>query len=104
MSTQEYNLMGKSQFLLLNPNIVRAHDEAVGMIGVQKVRISIRARRINSLHLKAGYMTDASFLSRNLLTRTAGPYMTMCILRFANPFLALGSLFLFYTYCNSALR
>ena len=76
MSTQEYNLMGKSQFLLLNPNIVRAHDEAVGMIGVQKVRISIRARRINSLHLKAGYMTDASFLSRNLLTRTAGPYMT----------------------------
>jgi hypothetical protein len=46
------------------------------MIGVQKVRISIRARRFDSLHKEAGYMTDAYSLSKNLLTRTAGPYMT----------------------------
>lgn len=79
MSTQEYNLMGKSQFLLLNPRGVRAHFEAVSMIGVQKVRISIRAKRFNSLYLKAGYMTDALSLSNNLLIRTAGPYMTPCV-------------------------
>jgi hypothetical protein len=68
--------MGKSQFLLLNPIGVRAHKEAVGMIGVQKVRISIRARGNISLHIKAGYMTDALFSSKKLLTHTDGPYMT----------------------------
>ena len=65
MSTQEYTLMGKSQFLLLNPSCVRAHTEAVRMIGVQKVRISIRARRSYYLLIKAGYMTDAYSLSKN---------------------------------------
>ena len=69
--------MGKSQFLLLNPNGVRAQLEAVAMIGVQKVRISIRARRFNLLHKKAGYMTDALFSSKKLLTHTDGPYMTV---------------------------
>ena len=59
--------MGKSQFLLLNPNGVRAQLEAVSMIGIQKVRISIRARRFNSLHRKAGYMTDALFSSKKTL-------------------------------------
>jgi hypothetical protein len=54
--------MGQSQFLLLNPSVVRAHKEAVGMIGVQKVRISIRARRYYTLHQQAGYMTDAFHL------------------------------------------
>jgi len=68
--------MGKSQFLLLNPQVVRALKEAVAMIGVQKVRISIRARRFNPLHTKAGYMTDALFSSNKLLTHTDGPYMT----------------------------
>ena len=62
MSTREDNLMGKSQFLLLNPNTVRAHIEAVAMIGIWKVRISIRARRNHSFHNEAGYMTDALFL------------------------------------------
>ena len=59
--------MGQSQFLLLNPTTVRAHLEAVGMIGVQKVRISIRARRLNALQKKAGYMTDALFSSKKTL-------------------------------------
>ena len=76
MSTKEYILMGKSQFLLLNPAVVRALQEAVGMIGVQKVRISIRARRNYPLHTKAGYMTDALLSSKKLLTHTDGPYMT----------------------------
>ena len=75
MSTREDNLMGKSQFLLLNPNSVRAHREAVAMIGIWKVRISIRARRNNSFHNEAGYMTDALFLSYFFLLFTAGPYM-----------------------------
>lgn len=59
--------MGKSQFLLLNPQVVRAHDEAGRMIGVQEVRISIRARRFDSLHQEAGYMTDAYSLSKKSL-------------------------------------
>jgi len=37
------------------------------MIGVQKVRISIRARRLNALQKKAGYMTDALFSSKKTL-------------------------------------
>ena len=81
MSTQEYDLMGKSQFLLLNPIRVRALYKADNLIGVQKVRISIRARRNDSFHLKAGYMTEALFLIKNLLTRTAGPYMTRMLIR-----------------------
>lgn len=67
MSTREYNLMGKSQFLLLNPNGVKALKEAVGMIGIQKDRISIRARRNHFLHQQAGYMTDALFLFKKTL-------------------------------------
>lgn len=67
MSTKESNLMGKSQFLLLNPTKVRAHREAVEVIGVQRVRISIRARKVNSIHKKAGYMTDALFSSNKSL-------------------------------------
>jgi len=59
--------MGKSQFLLLNPARARAHEEAVEVIGVQKVRISIRARRNKILHLEAGYMTDALFSSNKSL-------------------------------------
>lgn len=77
MSTKEYNLMGKSQFLLLNPISVRALKEVARMIGVQKVRISIRARRNDILHSEAGYMTDALFSSKKLLTHTDGPYMTL---------------------------
>ena len=78
---QEYDLMGKSpKFLLLNPIRVRALYKADNLIGVQKVRISIRARRNDFLHLKAGYMTEALFLIKNLLTRTAGPYMTRMVL------------------------
>lgn len=67
MSTKETNLMGKSQFLLLNPTRARAHKEAVEVIGVQKVRISIRARRNKILHSEAGYMTDALFSSKKSL-------------------------------------
>lgn len=64
MSTQENTLMGKSQFLLSNPTYVRAHREAVGVIGIQEVQISIRARRHKhkALHQEAGYMTDALHL------------------------------------------
>lgn len=66
MSTQEYNLMGKSQPLLSNPIAVRARGEAAQMIGIQKVRISIRARRNDSLLQQAGYMTDALYLIKNI--------------------------------------
>jgi hypothetical protein len=59
--------MGKSQFLLLNPSVVRALKEAVAMIGGQEVRISIRARRNDSLYTKAGYMTDALLSSKKTL-------------------------------------
>jgi hypothetical protein len=59
--------MGKSKLLLANPIGVWAHLEAARMIGVQKVRLSIRARRFDSLHIKAGYMTDALFSSINSL-------------------------------------
>ena len=41
------------------------------MIGIQKVLISIKARRINNLHKKAGCMTDALyFIKKYFLTRT----------------------------------
>lgn len=66
MSTQEYTLMGKSQFLLLNPYFLRAHKEAGEIIGIQKVRISIRARKFNYFHSKAGYITDALYLFKKI--------------------------------------
>lgn len=69
-------MMGQSQFLLSNPNYVRAQKEAGGMIGIQEVLISIRARRKQPLHTEAGYMTDAFISFISLLTLTAGPYMT----------------------------
>ena len=78
MSTRENNLMGKSQFLLLNPNSVRAHREAVAMIGIWKVRISIRARKNNSFHNEAGYMTDALFLSYFFLAFHDWSIHTLC--------------------------
>lgn len=38
-------------------------ESPVAMIGIWKVRISIRVRKNNSFHNEAEYMTDALFLS-----------------------------------------
>lgn len=43
------------------------HKEAVEVIGVQKVRMSIRAQKNKIFHSEIGYMTDAFVSSKKSL-------------------------------------